>query len=61
MEQSNHHVAIITTIVIAHYGAMNSAVYTNSTGKIDMVLMVDKDVILFNKLGNCTIDKGLQL
>jgi hypothetical protein len=26
-----------------------------------MVLMVDKDVILFNKLGNCTIDKGLQL
>jgi hypothetical protein len=34
---------------------MNSTVYANSTSKLDMVLMIDTDVIWFNKQGNCSI------
>jgi hypothetical protein len=56
MEWINHHVAIITKIVIPfHRRTTNSTVYANSTSKLDMFLMVDTDMIWFNKQGNCGI------
>jgi hypothetical protein len=51
MEWINLYVAIITTIAVAHYRTTNSTVYVNSTSNPDMVLMVDTDMIYFNKQG----------
>jgi hypothetical protein len=57
MERINHLITIITTIVIPFLRLITEprAVYTNSTSKLDMVLMIDKDMIWFNKQGNCNI------
>jgi hypothetical protein len=58
MERINDCVAIITTTIVipsTHHRTTNSAVYANSTSKLDMVLMIDTDMIWFNKQGNCSI------
>jgi hypothetical protein len=49
----DHHVAIIVPSTL--HRTTNSTVYANSTSKLDIVLMVDTDVISFNKPGNCGI------
>jgi hypothetical protein len=51
----NHHVVIITMIPSTHHRSTNSTAYANSTSKLDMVLMIDTDVIWFNKKGSCGI------
>jgi hypothetical protein len=47
MEWVNHHVEIITMIVIAHYRTTNRKVYADSTSKLVMALMADTDMIWF--------------
>jgi hypothetical protein len=48
MGRINHHVAIITAIVMAFHKTTNSASFI-------WFLMVDIDIIRFNKRGNCSV------
>jgi hypothetical protein len=59
MERINHRVAIITTIVISFLRLITEPRIVQSiqtrAAKRHMLLMIDRDVIWFNKQGNCSI------